>query len=90
MSHNIEEAKQQFLEYVEIEKGRSLNTVRNYDQYLTRFIDYTKLKNAEDITEKIVREFHLWLNRQLSDKKQKTTLKRKTQNYKNSKYNNGY
>lgn len=81
MSHNIEEAKQQFLEYVEIEKGRSLNTVRNYDQYLTRFIDYTKLKNAEDITEKVVREFHLWLNRQLSDKKQKTTLKRKTQNY---------
>ena len=81
MSHNIEEAKQQFLEYVEIEKGRSLNTVRNYDQYLTRFIDYTKLKNAEDITEKVVREFHLWLNRQPSDKKQKTTLKRKTQNY---------
>lgn len=81
MSHNISQAKQQFLEYVEIEKGRSLNTVRNYDQYLTRFIDYTKLKNAEDITEKVVREFHLWLNRQLSDKKQKTTLKRKTQNY---------
>lgn len=81
MSHNISEAKQQFLEYVEIEKGRSLNTVRNYDQYLTRFIDYTKLKNAEDITEKIVRDFHLWLNRQFGDKKSKSTLKRKTQNY---------
>lgn len=81
MSHNISEAKQQFLEYVEIEKGRSLNTVRNYDQYLTRFIDYTKLKNAEDITEKNVRDFHLWLNRQFSDKKTKSTLKRKTQNY---------
>jgi site-specific recombinase XerD len=82
MSHNILEAKQQFLEYVEIEKGRSLNTVRNYDQYITRFIDYTKLKNAEDITEKVVREFHLWLNRQLSSKKsEKETLKKKTQNY---------
>ena len=81
MSHNIQDAKQQFLEYVEIEKGRSLNTVRNYDQYLSRFIDYTKLKNAEDITDKVVRDFHLWLNRQPSDKKQKSTLKRKTQNY---------
>ncbi len=82
MSHNILEAKQQFLEYVEIEKGRSLNTVRNYDQYITRFIEYTKLKNAEDITEKVVREFHLWLNRQLSNKKsEKETLKKKTQNY---------
>jgi len=82
MSHNILEAKQQFLEYVEIEKGRSLNTVRNYDQYISRFIDYTKLKNAEDITEKVVREFHLWLNRQLSSKKsEKETLKKKTQNY---------
>lgn len=82
MSHNILEAKQQFLEYVEIEKGRSLNTVRNYDQYISRFIDYTKLKNAEDITEKVVREFHLWLNRQPSSRKiEKETLKKKTQNY---------
>jgi len=82
MSHNILEAKQQFLEYVEIEKGRSLNTVRNYDQYITRFIVFTKLKNAEDITEKVVREFHLWLNRQLVSKKsEKETLKKKTQNY---------
>ena len=82
MSHNIEEVKQQFLEYVEIEKGRSLNTVRNYDQYISRFIDYTKLKKAEDITEKVVREFHLWLNRQPSSKRfEKETLKKKTQNY---------
>lgn len=82
MSHNIEEAKQQFLEYVEIEKGRSLNTVRNYDQYLSRFITYTKLKHPEDITDKVVREFHLWLNRQPGNGKQeKQTLKKKTQNY---------
>lgn len=82
MSQNITELKQQFLEYVEIEKGRSLNTVRNYDHYLTRFIDYTKLKRAEDITDKVVTEFHLWLNRQPSSKNfEKETLKKKTQNY---------
>lgn len=82
MSHNILEAKQQFLEYIEIEKGRSLKTVRNYDQYLSRFIFYSKIKNAEDITDKVVRDFHLWLNRQSSSKNDsKGTLKKKTQNY---------
>jgi site-specific recombinase XerD len=82
MSHSITELKQQFLEYIEIEKGRSLKTVENYDHYISRFIDYSKLKNAEDITDKIVREFHLWLNRQPSNKNtEKDTLKKKTQNY---------
>jgi site-specific recombinase XerD len=33
----VEKYKRQFLEYVEIEKGRSLKTVENYDRYLTRF-----------------------------------------------------
>ncbi|MFA6295268.1 MAG: site-specific tyrosine recombinase/integron integrase [Candidatus Paceibacterota bacterium] len=83
MSHNIKEMKQQFLEYVEIEKGRSLKTVRNYDHYLKRFIDHTKLKNAEDISDIVVREFHLWLNRQQSghNRAESATLKKKTQNY---------
>lgn len=87
MSHNIREYKQQFLEYVEIEKGRSLNTVENYDRYLSRFIEFAKLKNAEDITATTVREFRLWLNRQSvrpgSTRGQDAgaTLKKKTQNY---------
>ena len=84
MSHNLQALKTQFLEYVEIEKGRSLNTVRNYDQYLTRFLDYTKLKNPKDITDSVVREFRIWLNRQetKSEKgKSATTLKKRTQNY---------
>lgn len=83
MANNIKDCKQQFLEYVEIEKGRSLLTVRNYDHYLSRFIDHTKLKNAEDISGSVVREFHLWLNRQENGrgKGDKATLKKKTQNY---------
>ena len=31
-----EAAKRQFLEYIEIERGRSVKTVENYDRYLTR------------------------------------------------------
>ncbi len=83
MSHNLRDMKQQFLEYVEIEKGRSVKTVENYDRYLSRFTEYSKLKNAEDITAEKVREFRLWLNRQSTGNNRATgeTLKKKTQNY---------
>jgi len=84
MSQNLQSLKTEFLQYVEIEKGRSLNTVRNYDQYLSRFLDYTKLKDPKDITDTLVRDFRIWLNRQetKSEKgKAMTTLKKRTQNY---------
>ncbi len=75
--------KRQFLEYLEIEKGRSLHTVRNYDHYLTRFLDYSKATDPALLTEQMVREYRLWLNRQPGTKqgRQTDTLKRKTQNY---------
>jgi site-specific recombinase XerD len=102
MSHNIsgktmvkkteiERLKLQFLQYVEIEKGRSLSTVSNYDLYLSRFIGHSKVKNPSDITDDAVREFRLWLNRQLARPsftggsslgyRGGETLKKKTQNY---------
>lgn len=76
----LEEAKRQFLEYIEIEKGRSVKTVENYDRYLTRFLLFSKLKKPGDVTDTVIREFRLWLNRQ-SAGNQGGTLKRKTQNY---------
>lgn len=83
MATEIENLKRQFLEHLEIEKGASLKTVENYDRYLTRFFEFGKLKNAHDITDSAVREFHLWLNRQLTGKNKanKETLSKKTQNY---------
>ncbi|MEY2702404.1 MAG: hypothetical protein RLY43_1037 [Bacteroidota bacterium] len=74
----ITNIKQEFLEYVEIEKGRSLKTVENYDRYLTRFFDKAEIKNPKDITEQNIREFRLWLNRQPGVR---DTMKRRTQNY---------
>ena len=56
--------KRQFLEHLEIEKGRSLKTVENYDRYLERFLDFSKIKKPDEITDKLVREYRLWLNRQ--------------------------
>ncbi len=83
MSHNIKDLKQQYLEYVEIERGRAMKTVRNYDLFLTRFINHSKIQKPEDITVASVREFRLWLNRQPGLKSHTgiQTLKKNTQNY---------
>ncbi|MEK9178071.1 MAG: site-specific integrase, partial [Patescibacteria group bacterium] len=70
MSHNLKTLKQQFLEYIEIEKGRSLKTVENYDHYLTRFLGFLKNNNLSAITPDSIREFRLWLNRQSSGRNQ--------------------
>lgn len=71
--------KREFLEYLEIERGRSLKTVENYDRYLIRFLDYTKVKYPKDITDNILRDFRLWLNRQAGTNGE--TIKKRTQNY---------
>ncbi len=84
MSHNISDLKTEFLQYVEIEKGRSLSTVRNYDHYISVFLDHTKVKNPKDITDGVLREYRLWLNRQQTVKvkgSSPTPIKKRTQNY---------
>ena len=80
---SLQEMKQQFLEYLEIEKGRSVHTVTNYDRYLTRFLEYARTDDPKKLTEQMVREFRLWLNRQPGTKvgRHHDTLKRRTQNY---------
>jgi len=80
---SLKQLKTQFLEYTEIEKGRSLHTVENYDRYLTRFLEFIKQDNPANITADVVREFRLWLNRQPTGslKNKGETLSKKTQNY---------
>lgn len=79
---SLRSLKTQFLEYVEIEKGRSLHTVKNYDLYLAKFLDFIKTDNPSNITDTSVREFRLWLNRQSAGPSRKNeTLSKKTQNY---------
>ena len=81
---DLQTLKRQFFEHLEIEKGRSLKTVENYERYLNRFLDFAKVSDPKAITDDIVREFRLWLNRQPSGLKvggRAETLKKKTQNY---------
>ncbi|MEO6536447.1 MAG: site-specific tyrosine recombinase/integron integrase [Candidatus Paceibacterota bacterium] len=76
---NAEQIKRQFLEYTEIERGRAVKTIQNYDHYLTRFFMQMKIVTINDITEDKVREFRLWLNRQPGTNND--SMKRRTQNY---------
>jgi site-specific recombinase XerD len=69
----LKELKTRFLEYIELTKGRSLKTVENYDHYLTRFLAFSKVNSPSGITDAVLREYRLWLNRQ--------NLKKRTQNY---------
>jgi site-specific recombinase XerD len=79
MSQNIEGLKRQYLEYIEIEKGRSLNTVSNYEHYLDIFFGWANVESAAAINPELVRNFRLWLNRRPGSTGD--TLKKKTQNY---------
>lgn len=78
-TNELEMWKNRFLTYIEVEKNKSLLTRRNYDFYLTRFIDISKLTKPSQITLDDVRDFRLWLNRQTNQRGQ--PLKKSTQNY---------
>lgn len=68
-----------FLEYIEIEKGRSPLTIRNYDFYLQRFIDWAKDPDPAKINLDMIHKFRLYLNR--LENRENGTLRKSTQNY---------
>jgi len=71
----------QFLEYLEVERNRSKLTLRNYDHYLKRFVDFCAkhgVANPTDVDLDLVRGYRLFLNRLGARDKE---LKIITQNY---------
>ena len=76
---NVRDLITQFLEYLEIEKNKSQKTLENYDHYLRRFLEFTKVGSPADIDLETVRKYRIYLNR-LGDEKG-STLKKSTQNY---------
>lgn len=80
---SLKELKQQFLEHIEVERGRAVNTVENYERYLNRFLGFLNHDDPRDITDDAIRQFRIWLNRQSSgnNKYRDLTLTKKTQNY---------
>lgn len=76
---DITKLKEQFLEYLEIEKNRSTKTVENYDHYISRILKFLDAKTPDDITEEGIRKFRIHLNR-FTDAHGEA-LKKITQNY---------
>lgn len=57
-----------FIEHLEVERGRSSKTAENYRRYLERFLEFsgTELK-VESISSELIRKYRLWLNRYVGD-----------------------
>lgn len=75
----IEKIKNEFLEYLEIERNRAQKTIENYDHYLNVFFDWSKIKKPGDIDDSLVRNFRIFLNRYEGSNRK--PLKKITQNY---------
>src|SRR3989344_3556932 len=69
-----------FLEYLELERNTSQLTIKNYDHYLKRFLEFAGDIDPKNIDLNTVRKYRLFLSR-FTDPKTKKGLKRVTQNY---------
>jgi len=75
----VQKAIIEYLEYLAIEKGRSKNTIANYNHYLTRLVDFAGDIDVNDINPELVRQWRLWLHELGSDRSDE--LSKATQNY---------
>ncbi len=68
-----------FIEHVEVEKGRKQRTAENYHLYLDRLVEFAGDIAIDEITPELIRKYRLWLNRYVDS--QGRELKTITQNY---------
>ncbi len=71
-----------YLEYLEIEKGRAITTSQNYHRYLEKFSNFSKSQDVEipeNINLELIKKYRLFLNRSASLKNE--PISRTTQNY---------
>ena len=70
---DIKSLLKDYLDYLEIEKNRSIKTRVNYERYLKKFLEFSKISRPEQISQDLTRQYRLWLNRK--------SIKKNTQNY---------
>jgi len=82
-SSELSKKMSEFLEYLEIEKGSSPLTIRNYRHYLKRFLSWMQKENIhqglKDINNDVVRMYRIYLSRRTDGKG--GSLSRRTQGY---------
>ncbi len=59
----LSELLMDYIEHLEVERGRSSKTAENYRLYLERFIEFTGDILVDKITTEVLRKYRLWLNR---------------------------
>jgi len=59
----LSELISEFIEYMEVERGRSQKTAENYYLYLQRLIEFAGDEPVSVVTSELVRKWRLWLNR---------------------------
>lgn len=69
----------EFLDYMEVERGRSLKTIENYSLYLNRFYEFAGDIKVNSIDLNIVSKWRQWLNRYEGEDGRK--ISKTTQNY---------
>lgn len=67
----IQEYYINFLEYIEVERGLSLNTVKNYGRFLACFIEWLKVQHCAalkpcELTAEHIQKYRMWLSRRPS------------------------
>ncbi len=78
-THYLSDMIIDFVEYIEVEKGRARRTAENYHLYMQRLIEFAGDISVEQIDAELVRKYRLWLNRYVDE--QGRELSRITQNY---------
>ena len=76
---DVQKLLDDYLNYLEIEKNRSIKTRENYKRYLDDFINFSNIKTEKDISAEKVRDFRLHLARVETPKGE--NLKKTTQSY---------
>lgn len=75
-----------FLDYLDIEKGLSKKTQENYSRFIKRFTDWLEQKKLNkltpaDLNADLVSKYRLYLSRQTLSQQTKSELAKSTQNY---------
>jgi site-specific recombinase XerD len=77
--NNLQKNLNTYLEYLEIDKNRSPKTIEAYHRYLKRFFQWSKLTGIEEINEKLIHRYRVFLSRETNQQGQ--PLSRRTQSY---------
>ncbi len=74
MANFLSELAVNYIEYLEVERGRSQKTAENYHLYLMRLMEFAGDLDVTKISAELIRKWRLWLNRYRNETGEKLSL----------------